>query len=336
MAILVTCPQCAARLNAPDIAAGKRVKCPKCQTLVDVPQLATAGFAVVDEPTSLPPPSPASKPRPAVQATDNDQSPRRSRKARPAKDADNNIMLIRNIVGGVLLVILLAVAGYIYYTKFFANREENGTADSNRSPDGNGAAPPPGGFVSLDDAKGKLIPLIPGGPVAGGVPKGGTNPAPKGGANPKAGTPPTQLTTPTGVVVSFPGSPSELPGLTKQLLQKQGLSGKILNWSDANGNACTLLTVQLPVGSSSEEAQKYRDTLVRQLSGQQDGFTLTESGAITHGGRTYDRIHTKSPDGQKTIELWSLSANSHLLIATIEYYNSDVSSPVRSFLHNLR
>jgi hypothetical protein len=36
MPIPVTCPECDARLTAPDSAAGKRIRCPKCSTLIRV------------------------------------------------------------------------------------------------------------------------------------------------------------------------------------------------------------------------------------------------------------------------------------------------------------
>ena len=38
MSIAVVCPNCSAKLNAPDGAAGKKVKCPKCQTAMLVPE----------------------------------------------------------------------------------------------------------------------------------------------------------------------------------------------------------------------------------------------------------------------------------------------------------
>jgi len=37
MPITIACPSCKARLNAPDTAAGKKVKCPKCQSPIPVP-----------------------------------------------------------------------------------------------------------------------------------------------------------------------------------------------------------------------------------------------------------------------------------------------------------
>ena len=57
MPILVVCPACGARLNAPDSAAGKHVRCPKagCGTLVPVPTLLPAEEVVEAVPVAPPP-----------------------------------------------------------------------------------------------------------------------------------------------------------------------------------------------------------------------------------------------------------------------------------------
>lgn len=54
MPIPVVCPKCQTKLNAPDAAAGKKVKCPKCADVLAVPAAATA-----PEPLDLPPEPPA-------------------------------------------------------------------------------------------------------------------------------------------------------------------------------------------------------------------------------------------------------------------------------------
>jgi hypothetical protein len=62
MPISVQCPGCSAKLNAPDAAAGKRVKCPKCQTAVPIPAADPIEAAeVVDDPS---PPPARRKPEP--------------------------------------------------------------------------------------------------------------------------------------------------------------------------------------------------------------------------------------------------------------------------------
>ena len=38
MPITVTCPNCSAKMKAPDTTAGKKIKCPKCQAAITVPE----------------------------------------------------------------------------------------------------------------------------------------------------------------------------------------------------------------------------------------------------------------------------------------------------------
>lgn len=91
MPITIACPSCAARLTAPDQAAGKAVRCPKCQAPVPVPKppAADEGFEVVDDAPPAPP-KPASKsgerprPRPA-----DDDAPAERPSQRPPAAADD-------------------------------------------------------------------------------------------------------------------------------------------------------------------------------------------------------------------------------------------------------
>jgi hypothetical protein len=151
MSILVVCSNCSAKLNAPDSAAGKKVKCPKCQTAMVVPEPLPAeeAFEVVAE-------SPAKKPtaKPVVKAEvtlddDEDAKPRKKRVAAEYDDDDDDerprkkkkaaagdSMMVRNIIGGVVLVILLGVAGWVFYDKY--GKKDEQTAD-------NGDATPPAG-----------------------------------------------------------------------------------------------------------------------------------------------------------------------------------------------
>lgn len=91
MPIAVVCSGCSAKLNAPDAAAGKRVKCPKpgCGTVITVPAPAPAtGFEVVDEEPPAPKkPAPAQAPapkKPAV-AADEDEDDADDVPKKPAK-----------------------------------------------------------------------------------------------------------------------------------------------------------------------------------------------------------------------------------------------------------
>jgi hypothetical protein len=345
MSISVVCPQCASRLNAPDIAAGKKVKCPKCQTLVNVPSVSPAvaeGFVVVDAPaakTSVSSPGNLSKPRVvAVTEDDDDEEAPVRKKRKKQSDTDSDMMLIRNIIGGIVLVILLGVAGYIYYTKFFANNKDE---QASTQSDNNTATPPPGGFVSLDKAKemGKgLIPIIPGGPVAGGVPKTGDRPPfPGGGGGPPRpkGETGRTVTTPVGLTVTFPGTPRKSESLSRQLLRKHNLAGDVYVWVEG-GNACTLVAAQLPPAITEDQGRKACESIVQELSNLDTGYRLVERNTTTHNGRVFERFLSRSPDGERSIESWMLISAQNIFIASVETTKNETSLSVQTFLNNIR
>ena len=80
MPIPVVCGNCQTRLNAPDAAAGKKVKCPKCQTVMPVP-----GETADDAP---PPPPPASDKSFDFGAAISSGSEPKPRGDRPRRDDD--------------------------------------------------------------------------------------------------------------------------------------------------------------------------------------------------------------------------------------------------------
>jgi hypothetical protein len=149
MSIPVVCPECSAKLNAPDSAAGKKVKCPKCQTamVVPTPLPEEPAFEVVDEPAK----KPAAAAKPVVKAKvkaeieddgekprkkrvsaeiEDDEKPRKKRQdesdedeeddrpRKKKKPAAGNSNMTRNIIGSVVLLVLLGVAGWVFYDKF--------------------------------------------------------------------------------------------------------------------------------------------------------------------------------------------------------------------------
>jgi hypothetical protein len=95
MPIAVSCPGCSARLNAPDAAAGKRVKCPKCQGPIVVPAAVATnpGFEVVEDEPSPPPkesaPAPAKNARVTAAADRDEEDDRPTRKRAKADDEDD-------------------------------------------------------------------------------------------------------------------------------------------------------------------------------------------------------------------------------------------------------
>jgi hypothetical protein len=98
MPIRLTCSACSKPMQAPDTAAGKRVKCPNCQAVVSVPSASAAPAAPPPAPPrAAPPPVPPSAPKAALPApaapapaqTDNpfgfDDAPAKKSK-KPARD----------------------------------------------------------------------------------------------------------------------------------------------------------------------------------------------------------------------------------------------------------
>lgn len=98
MPIRLTCSACSKPMQAPDVAAGKRVKCPNCQAVVSVPmQAAAAAPAAVPArpaPPPVPPPAPpvpaAPAPAPVPATSDNpfgfDDAPVVKKARKPARD----------------------------------------------------------------------------------------------------------------------------------------------------------------------------------------------------------------------------------------------------------
>ncbi|MCS7020812.1 MAG: zinc-ribbon domain-containing protein [Gemmataceae bacterium] len=347
MAIPIVCPQCAARLNAPDVASGKKVKCPKCQSLVDVPAVPptapnTGGFVVVDTPTtsapsSTPPtrPTPGGSARPRVQAAANDDDddydtdePTGRKKKKKTTDSDSNLMLIRHIVGGVVLVILLGVAGYIYYTKFFAPRDE--AAAKNQSDDSK----------PNDGVPQKLIPIIPGGPVPGGVslPKGGGKTVTPDGKSPQQGTKgATPLATPAGITITFPGPVRPSLALTRQLLENRKLSGQIHRWSKEE-NACLVAVVDLPPGMPTDQVKQLQESLVRPLANLDTGYQVVQTDQKSQAGHLFDRYvcRRQSDESGRTIEVWVTTKEQHIVIALAEYRDEQGAQIAQQFFASIR
>ncbi len=150
MPIKLTCPTCTAQMNAPDAAAGKRVKCPKCQKVLVVPELvieAPAFEVVEDEPTlpvKKPAPRPAARPQVntdvVIDEDEEDERPIRQRRLRgeeerSKKGTNKRLLVVFGLVGfGLLGVMVLGAVGYLL------------TKDDDKPKEvvkGNPVAPPP-------------------------------------------------------------------------------------------------------------------------------------------------------------------------------------------------
>ncbi len=317
MAISVACPECRAKLNAPDVAAGKRVKCPKCQALVAVPAAESPAFEVIDEPAAPATPStPKKRLRPQVVAADDDEEEAPSRRRKKGKDA-SQAMLIRNIVGSVVLVILLCVAGYIYYTKFFAGQEDVQSASNTNT---STAEPPPGGFVKLEDVRQKMgnFPGAPGTVSPPGGPKGGGT---KGG-QPAPGKNHV-VRTPAGFAVEFPSPPRLSGPLKKQLLESQGLTGEVYVWH-SGASACTLLCADFPRFNPPQHNQEILSKIIEILIKPANDYVEEVSKAPeTAGPHRFFKWMTKSPDGSTRIVAKAFDSANHMVILVAEYGAAD-------------
>ncbi|MBY0456254.1 MAG: hypothetical protein K2V38_02835 [Gemmataceae bacterium] len=191
MPIPVVCPGCAAKLNAPDAAAGKKVKCPKCQSPITIPAaVAAPQFEVVEdeaEPTSPvkkapvkavsadagdedekprgkkikadedreddePPRKKKKKVAAVADDEDEDEKPRKKKKKKAA--AGGGSSLARNVIGGVVLVVLVGVAGVIFYNKLGKKEETASNTPPGGDPPTKPEGPGPRPEPKLPDKKG--------------------------------------------------------------------------------------------------------------------------------------------------------------------------------------
>lgn len=108
MPISVVCPECSARMNAPDELLGKKVKCPKCQSpiMVTPPE-----YDVIEDDRPAPVrPAKSSKGRSRPERDyDHDDRPRRNK---PKPESSKGLILA---VGAVLGLILLAGFGVLIW-----------------------------------------------------------------------------------------------------------------------------------------------------------------------------------------------------------------------------
>lgn len=90
MPIPVVCPGCAVKLNAPDAAAGQRLKCPKCKAAITVPESEPEPqFEVVEE-EPVPKPKPAAKSKAVVELDNEDEPKPKKKPSKPVVELDDD------------------------------------------------------------------------------------------------------------------------------------------------------------------------------------------------------------------------------------------------------
>jgi hypothetical protein len=361
MPIAVICPSCSAKLNAPDIAAGKKVKCPRCQGLMIVPQPEPEpmAFEVVDEEPARPAaPTPARTKAPArvkadVELDDEDERPRkktrvvvddddddeddRPRKKKKKADADNS-MLIRNIVGGVLLVILLGVAGYIFYDRFQKSKDD--TASKSNTDDGGGAPVINPRIVGGDGPKlpavpppnigggGNPMPVIPnpGGPGGGGEPGPGEPPGgPPGGPlgpGKLIGTPgqPITLTVPAGFKVTFPGPYAINPPPDSFKKKVPHPADGYVSLDQKTFHMYLAVVVKLPPTLTEQERKKAYAEILATFSEPdepEDKVDVLAQRKVESGGHTWDEIEMVGASkkiGSMTVKLRAMQVDNRVIV----------------------
>jgi hypothetical protein len=324
MPVPVVCPNCSAKLNAPDSAAGKKVKCPKCQGVITVPAPLPVqpAFEVVDDPEP-----PKKKPLAKVKAdvvVDDDEQPRKKRRVaddegdeddRPRKkkkkqrEGDNSAM-IRNIVGVAVLVPLLGVAAYIFYDRYKDKKDEDKPSGDSPSAKSGGTGGPPT----------KMMPL-PGGPAAvGGNPAGNTPVVPGGRKQPQAiGTPgqPATLTSPSGFKVTFPGqyasTENDVPPPLKEAI---GLPIRLYATTDHSvGWECVAASVDLPAGATEAQKKEAYDKVVKTIveEGGKKVEVLSRQ-TVMAGGREWEEFTVRGEKSDGIVRLLQTDSHIYLLL----------------------
>lgn len=325
MPIPVVCSKCSAKLNAPDNAAGKRVKCPRCQTAMVVPELLAAEmepqFEVVDD---APPPAkklpakpkvvaqveldddddrPRKKRRPVDDEDDDDDRPRKKRK----KSDEGGVSTTRNVVMGVLLVVLLGVAGYVFYDRSQKKETDEGGSSSKKDPEVKPVIPPPPG-----GGPGGMVPPPP-------LP--GENPPPKKKGGKPIGTPgqPTTMTSPAGFKVTFPG-PYVTEELPKRIQDQVGLPIKLYVSEDpadpAANTACVAAIIDFAPGTTAADRKSGYDRVVKSLTDGPKKPQVTRK-SVMAGGKNWEEITIQ--DGQLNGVMRLLQTDTHVFVLIVHF-----------------
>ena len=162
MPVSIVCPNCDARLTAPDTVLGKKVKCKKC----DEPFLAKRASADDEES----PRKPAKVRRPADEDAGDEDQPRPKAKKKGAKKKGSPAMLIVLLVVGAVVLIGGGVGVYLGFIKEDKPTEAASNNNPVKGPPGSNKGPPgmpgaAGAWFEHVDADGKYRISFPGRPT---------------------------------------------------------------------------------------------------------------------------------------------------------------------------
>jgi LSD1 subclass zinc finger protein len=363
MSIAVVCSKCSAKLNAPDGAAGKKVKCPKCQAPIVVPAALPAEFEVVDEapkPAKKSPSAPAKAKRPLEDDDDDrprkrkrrddrddeeedyEDRPRKKRrrddddedddddrprkKKRRRRDDEGGVTTTRNIVMAVVLILLIAVAAFIFYER---SKEKDEKTSSNSN-------------ANSTNAKNGVPPLT----------KGETNPVvgEKGGESGKqsAWTPDPSLVkelTQKGEVARYQILlPPRFFLIPNNAAPPTGL--EIAGWSSKSPEGLSTAIVSIMVsssGSSISDAKKdMRQALVNTSAGYTDGMQIkistrgpTEEGLVNGIEFSRFKFTAEAPNQTTAQGLVYGAIDSGRLVVVIGMGFGDLANSERQLLESV-
>lgn len=176
MSITVICPGCSAELNAPDSAAGKKVKCPKvgCGALMIIPETHPAEPQAEEEPSPRRDDDddddrPRSRRRRDDNEDDSDDRPRRKKRKRAAG-------LAPGLIAAIAILGLLLVAGAGVGVYLIVNKKNVDAAAKNGDNTGGGGrakAPIPTGWVPFTSPSKSFKAYFPKHPVGTNASSGG-------------------------------------------------------------------------------------------------------------------------------------------------------------------
>jgi hypothetical protein len=332
MSIAVVCPKCSAKLNAPDSAAGKRVKCPKCQTAMTVPEPLpeAAAFEVVDEPQ--PAKKPVAKPKAVVKADveldEDDEKPRKKKQV--AKDDDDEededkpkkkkkkkaaagegVSMARNVVMGALLVVLTGVAGWVFYDRSKKKDEAEKADNSTNTP---AVTPEPSGPGRTGPGRTGPVTPIEGDP---GRPK-------------PVGTPgqPQTLNSHAGYRITFPG-PYVKQDLPKQIQDQIGLPVTVYISEDRpTRQEFVAASVDFPSNFTAADKKNVYDKVIKTLVEDAPNAASVSRRTVTVGGRSWEEITAKDGKSDRGGVMRVLRTDAHIYVLVAAGRDASASADV--------
>ena len=295
--------------------------------MITVPEALAPEFEVVeDEPQA--PKKPKAVVKAAVELDDDDEPPRKQRAlatrmmtikmmttghARKRRSqAEGNSMMVRNIVGGVALIALLVVAGFVFADRFKKKDESGG--GSGGSDDTTPANPRIAGPAP------KLQPFAPAGGGGPGPGAGGGRPNPGGNAGPgkSIGTPgqPVTFIAPSGFKITFPG-PYSTENLPQRVKDKIGLPILVhIAVDPGTGQAFIAGSVDISSKTTAADKKSVYENVIKAALEEDGNAPLISRKTVMVDGRAWEEIVSKEGKAGMAINRL-LQTDSHIYVIAV-------------------